>query len=134
MTDQPQEPSVDRRRFDTDLLEAFDRVREELRDEIQRSEGRVKESIGELRGDFEAATVTHAGIHAVEGEARSIAHSRFEEFMLRAELAQARRDGALGLIRFAFDLLGRNWRGIVALGGALAFILGNVQVDVGLGQ
>lgn len=126
--------AADRRRFDGDLLDAFDRVRNELRDEIHRSEGHVRNSIDDLRKDFEATTVTHAGIHAVEGEARSLAHSRFEEFMLRAELAQARRDGALGLIRFAFDLIGRNWRGIVALGGALAFILGNVQVDVGLGQ
>lgn len=134
MIDQPQDPSVDRRRFDSDLLDAFDRVRTELRDEIHRSEGRVQSSIGDLRKDFEATTVTHAGIHAVEGEARSLAHNRFEEFMLRAELAQARRDGALGLIRFAVDLLGRNWRGIVALGGATAVILGNVQVDVGLGQ
>lgn len=134
MTDQPQETSVDRRRFDTDLLEAFDRVRRELRDEIRLSEGRVQGSIGDLRTDFETATKTHAGIHAAEGETRSIVHSRFEAFMSKAELAQARRDGALGVIRFAFDLVGRNWRGILALGGAAAFILGNVQVDVGLGQ
>lgn len=124
----------ERRRFDTDLLEAFDRVRDELRREIRESEKRVHISLTDLRSDVESANVTHAGIHAVEGESRSIAHSRFEAFMQRAELEAARRDGALGIIRFAFDLVGRNWRGIVALGGAAAVILGNVQVEVGLGQ
>lgn len=128
------ETRADRRRFDTELLEAFDRVRSELRDEVRASEGRVQASLLELRSDFDAATVTHAGIHAVEGESRSIAHSRFEAFMQRAELEAARRDGALGIIRFGFDLVGRNWRGIVALGGVVAMILGNIRVDVGVGQ
>lgn len=114
---------TERRRGDTDLLEALDRVRAELRDEIRLSEGRVM-------GAFESATVTHAGIHATEGESRSIAHARFEDFMRKAELAQARRDGAIGIIRFTVDLVGRNWRGIVALGATVAVLLGNIRVEV----
>lgn len=87
-------------------------------------------AIGVVSSELEAATTTHAGIHAVEGEARSIAHARFEDFMRRAELAQARRDGALGIVRFVFDLVGRNWRGIVAVAGAAAILLGNVRVEL----
>src|SRR3954468_23241294 len=101
----------DRRQGDTSLLEAFDRVRDELRDEIRASEGRVMNAVGDVQRRLEQSETTHAGIHAAEGEARSIAHARFEDFMHKSELAQARKDGALGVLRFFFDLVGRNWRG-----------------------
>jgi len=125
-----QESSQQRRHFDTALLEAFDRVRDELRDEIQRSEGRVMTAVEAVQERIERSEVTHAGIHAAEGESRQIAHARFEEFMHKAEIAAAKRDGALGIIRFSVDLLGRNWRGIVAAGGAAWFLLGGVHVQV----
>lgn len=132
MTVDTEASNGERRRYDTDLLEAFDRVRDELRREVRESEGRVQASLADLRDDFEAATKTHAGIHAVEGEARSIAHKRYEDFMLSAELAQARRDGALGVIRFSVDLIGRNWRGIAAVAIGLGVVLGNVHVGIGV--
>jgi hypothetical protein len=119
-----------RRQFDTALLEAFDRVRDELRDEIRLSEGRVMTAVAGVQERLEQGEITHAGIHAAEGESRQIAHARFEDFMHRAELAAARRDGALGIIRFVFDLIGRNWRGIAAAGGAAWVILGGIHVQV----
>jgi hypothetical protein len=121
---------AERRHFDTALLEAFDRVRDELRDEMHKSEGRVMTAILEVRERLEQGEVTHAGIHAAEGESRAIAHARFEDFMHKAELAAARRDGALGILRFSVDLLGRNWRGIAAAGAAAWFVLGGVHVQV----
>jgi hypothetical protein len=120
----------DRRSFDTTLLEAFDRVRDELRDEIRLSEGRVMSAVVGVQERVEQSEVTHAGIHAAEGESRQIAHARFEDFMHKAEIAQARRDGALGIIRFVFDLIGRNWRGIAAAGAAGWVLLGGVHVQV----
>jgi hypothetical protein len=120
----------ERRLHDTALLEAFDRVRDELRDEIRLSEGRVMTAVQTVQTRLEQSEVTHAGIHAVEGETRSIAHARFEEFMHKAELAAARRDGFLGVVRFMFDLIGRNWRGIAAGGAAAWFVLGGVHVQV----
>jgi hypothetical protein len=120
----------ERRSIDTSLLEAFDRVRDELRDEIGRSEGRVMTAIDGVQKRLEQGEITHAGIHAAEGESRQIAHARFEDFMRKAELAAARRDGILGVFRFSLDLLGRNWRGIVAAGGAAWFLLGGVHVQI----
>jgi hypothetical protein len=122
--------TLERRHFDTAFLEALDRVRDELRDEVQRSEGRVMTAVQQVQARLEQSETTHAGIHAAEGESRQIAHARFEDFMHRAELAAARRDGALGIIRFVFDLVGRNWRGIVAAGGATWVLLGGVHVQV----
>lgn len=130
MTDPSFDPGLDRRRFDFELIRVLNDVKDELRREISASEDRVQGSIAELRTDFEQATTTHAGIHAAEGESRSIAHQRFEDFMRKADIAQARRDGALGVVRFGADLVGRNWRGILALGTAAAILLGNIRVEV----
>lgn len=120
----------ERRHIESGLLEAFDRVRDELRDEIRLSEGRVMGAVQSVQARVEQSEVTHAGIHAVEGEARSIAHARFEEFMHKAEIAAARRDGFLGVVRFVFDLIGRNWRGIAAAGATAWFLLGGIHVQV----
>jgi hypothetical protein len=128
------EVADDRRSGDFALVEILNDVRKELRDEIRLSEGRVRDDLLELRGDFELSSATHAGIHAAEGESRQLAHNRYETFIQRAELDAARRDGALGVIRFAADLAGRNWKAIAAAGGIVAFLLGNIHVDVGLGQ
>lgn len=129
MADEPSLPD-DRRRIDVDLLEAFDRVRDELKREIAASEGRVMTAVANVQTRLEQSETTHAGIHAAEGEARHIAHARFEEFMHRAEIAAARRDGILGLVRFGLDLVGRNWRGIAAAGAAIWVVLGGVEVRV----
>jgi hypothetical protein len=120
----------ERRQLDIALLDAFDRVRDELRDEIQRSEGRVMNAVEGVQKRLEQSETTHAGIHAVEGESRAIAHARFEDFMHKAEIAAARRDGILGVVRFTVDLVGRNWRGIAATGGAAWFLLGGVHVQI----
>ena len=51
-----------------------------------------------------------------------------------AELAQARRDGALGVFRFVLELLARHWKPITAIVTSLtvaaAVVSGSIQIEV----
>lgn len=128
------------------LLESLrDDVREDisgLRDELGRAEGRMTARVEavdlaqkETRVLIERFAGDHGREHEAEAEDRREAHSTFYEFIRSAEIDRARRDGALGVMRYTIELTSRHAPKLVAiilaLAGALGVATGNVSVAVG---
>ena len=114
----------------SDLLAAIDMLREDYDGAIQRSETRVVTAITGLRADFTTWTGTHLALHGLLVEQRDKAHQRYDDFIRAAEIDQARKAGALGILRFALDLLGRNWRLVAIVLAALLALFGNIRLDL----
>ena len=95
-------------------------------------EGRVTASIESVRREFNEYGKAHGEEHSTSRAATDAVHARFDTFIRSSEIAQARRDGLLGGIRFVLDVGSRNWKLLVLLFGAIGLALGNVQLSVGL--
>lgn len=115
-----------------DLVEIF---RADLRD----LEGRLRSDIGDvedrLTAKIDTGTFNHAKLHDEERVERREIHGKLAEFIRSRELAEARRDGALGALRFTVELVSRHSGQLGYLAGALAVILGfltgTLRVEVG---
>ena len=112
---------------------------ESLRAEVSGLRDDVREDIEAIRSEVRTAvtdfTIAHGREHQAEREDRTVAHARFDDFIRAVELDKARRDGALGFLRFGFELFGRYGRqvawvllGLASLVGAAS---GAIQVTVG---
>lgn len=110
-----------------DVREDIGHLRDDMREDNAALEGRVMSALT----DFSTA---HGKEHAVEREASTQAHRRFDEFVRAAELAQAKRDGALGVFRFLLEQLSRHSGAIVkvlgAAGAVLAIASGAIRLEV----
>jgi hypothetical protein len=115
------------------LLEALDRIRDDYREDLVGLEGRVMTAIGAIERKLDETSRTHAEVHVAEATLDRNAHEIYDAFIRDSKLAAARRDGALGVVRFVTELLGSNWKGILAAGAALSFLLGQLRVTVGAG-
>lgn len=128
------------------LLESLrDDVREDisgLRTELGHVEQRVSARVEavdaaqkETRGLIERFANGHAKDHEAEAEDRRAAHGTFYEFIRAAELDKARREGALGVMRYTIELLSKHAPKLVALilavAGAVGVATGSVNVSVG---
>lgn len=90
----------------------------------------VLERIHDLREDFVSFRSNHEQRHAINAQEHAESLTEMRKRMDAYDLAKARREGALGLLRWGLDLLGRNWKLIaVALLAALAW-LDRIQLTV----
>lgn len=109
------------------FLAAIDHLRDDMREDNHRLEGRIMAVVT----GFQTA---HARVHDVDQAANEKAHDRFDAFIRSAELAQARREGALGVFRFVLEQLSRHWKPLLAiLSGVAAVVLaagGNIRFEV----
>jgi hypothetical protein len=112
------------------------------REDLAQMEGRVTARVTALEArqseTFELVTEyakNHGEEHEAEAVERREAHGKFYDFIRAAEVAEARRDGALGVLRFTVEQLSRHSARIVQIVLALAALLGiasgAVSVDVG---
>jgi hypothetical protein len=122
------------------LLEALDRIRDDYREDLREHredlvavEGRVMTAIAAIDRKLDDASRTHAEVHIAEATLERNAHEIYDSFIRDSKIAAARRDGALGVVRFVVELVGANWKGILAGGAALSFLLGQLRVTVGAG-
>ena len=120
-------------------------VREDIRDlrtELGKTEERVTARVALIeagqtatRALIEAFAGRHGQEHEEEAEARAKAHGQFWDFMRANELDKARRDGAVGVVRFGVELLSKHAGQIVAILAALGllggFATGNISVGIG---
>lgn len=125
-----------------DFREDNQRLRQDFREDNASLEERMTNAIGvvstrqaetrELIVDFAKG---HAELHEEENVERREAHSAFYKFMRDRELAEARRDGALGVVRFGVELVSKHSTKLVQLLLAVAALLGIVTgaVRVGVG-
>ncbi len=133
MTDDPSAPA---RRDNAVYLEAVESLRDDVREDIGHMRDDWREDIKEVRGLVTGFIVAHGKDHVAQRSESEIAHARFDEFIKTAEIAQARKDGALGVFRFVLEHLSRNLRPIIAIAGAAAVtaaaIAGAIHVEVAI--
>jgi hypothetical protein len=136
-------PQAERRAAAADQLAALEGVRQEvagLRDDVRED---ARELRAELRASLEAFALAHGREHQAESahlsglvDDAARDHARFDAFIRNAELAQARRDGTLGVFRFVVELLGRYYRPIGALimtlGMIVAAATGALTISIGI--
>lgn len=135
MTD---DPSVEDRRDHHVTLDAIDGLRTDMREDI----GQLRDDMREDNERLERRIMTavtgfqsaHLAVHDVDKAANDVAHATFTAFIRNAELAQARRDGALGVFRFGIELISRNWKPLTvvlaAVTAALFAATGDFRVEI----
>lgn len=114
------------------LVAAFDRLRDDFREDLDAMEKRVMTAIDGATRQLGSYQTEHGREHVTMRGESEAAHARFDEFIRSAALSQARKDGALGVVRFMADIAGRNWKALLILAGTLLTIAGNVQIDLGV--
>lgn len=133
----------ERRAVDPAYLAALDGIRDELaglRADVRED---VRDVRTELRASIEGFALMHGREHIAEAAhldelvaERDRVHADFAAFMRAAQLAQARRDGALGALRFVVELAGVHYRELGVLLGialfGLAAIAGAIRIDIGV--
>lgn len=96
-------------------------------------ESRVMAAIGGVDGKLGKYIEVHAGDHLAMKTTQEVANARFDAFIASNQLEQARRDGALGVVRYLVELFGRNWKAMLPLAGAVAALTGAVHISIGVG-
>lgn len=99
-----------------------------LLDDMER---RVMSAIGDARSDLGKYIAAHDGDHLAMRTSSEVAHSRYDTFIAANAIDQARRDGALGIVRYVADLLGRNWKALAAGAVAIAAATGSLRITIG---
>lgn len=88
-----------------------------------------------MTAHVDAALLAHAQLHEAETTERRETHSKFFEFMRKAEIDEARRAGILGIVRFGFELVTRHGGALVKVALAIAalfgVVTGTIRVAVG---
>jgi hypothetical protein len=95
----------------------------------------VREDIRDLREEWRVFAVEHGKAHENEAIERRLSHGEFYEYIRKAEVDNARKDGALGVVRFVIEKLSANATRLVAVILALASVLmaitGQIHFTVG---
>jgi hypothetical protein len=130
-----EELRADARDFRADVREDLGHLRDDVREDNQRLEQRLMAVVADLRAEQRSSIEAHAKLHleaAIETESEL---GRIRAFMNKAELDQARRDGALGIFRFAVEQISRHWGQITVVlatfAAAAAAVAGNIRIEVG---
>jgi len=105
-------------------------LRTDFRDELGAHNTAMIDRMDRIERDFRNAGIEHAQDHIDQDRERTEYRTKLENLLRDTELAKARRDGMLGIVRFGFDLIGRNWRVIAIAIAAALTIIGNVRVSV----
>lgn len=95
-------------------------------------EHRVMAAISDIRDDLIDYRQAHGSEHVAQRTSSEVAHQRFDAYMNAAQIDAARKDGALGVMRLIIDTVGRNWKAIVAIAGAILAASGNVRISIGV--
>lgn len=122
------------------FLRAIDGMRDDVREDLAGLRRDVREDQRVTEERLMGTMAQFARAHSAEHDERDLAIdtdlSKFRAFMRTAEIAQAKRDGALGVLRFVLELVSKHAKSIVAIactGGALVGLLsGVVHVSVGI--
>lgn len=125
----------------SDVREDIRDLRTDLRTELGAVEGRMTARVvaieakqAESRKLIEEFAGSHGEMHEAEAADRRAAHGEFYAYIRSAELDRARRDGALGIIRYGVELVSRHAGRLVQVILATAALIGIAtgSIEVGL--
>jgi hypothetical protein len=118
----------------SDVRSDIGHLRDDVREDNDRLERRLMTLLELARGDLRDFTEAHAKEHLAGDIAIESELGKIRDFIRKSELNQARKDGALGVVRFAVELIGRHAKqiGIVLLSAAtfIGVVGGNIRVEV----
>lgn len=120
------------------FLRAIDGMRDDFREDMAGLRRDVREDMAKSEERVMGTMAQFARVHGVEHDEDRLALDRdlttFRAFMHAAEIAQAKRDGALGVLRFVLELVSKHAKPIVAVIGAatvgIAVLLGQIHIEV----
>lgn len=123
----------------TDVREDVNALRTDVREDIREVKvelGKVDVRVSETRTYLESFAKGHGAEHEQEAEERRRDHGLFYDFIRKAELDAARRDGALGVVRYSIELLSKHAGRIIAILTTLGILggLASGNIAIGLGQ
>lgn len=124
------------------LLNALDRFRDDVREDLGSLETRLTALIMENRAALTSYSTTHNGVHGTERHETELAftdsraaHVRFDDFIASSRVAQAHRDGALGVTRYIVELVASNAGALIKIALSVAagalIAAGGVHVSIG---
>jgi predicted phage gp36 major capsid-like protein len=101
----------------SDVREDVGHLRDDMREDLERLESRLMTTLTDY-------IRVHSDDHtAMRRESESV-HARLLDFVRSQELAQARRDGAIGVARYAIELFARHARPLALVMSSAAALLG----------
>lgn len=106
----------------------------ELRADMTTRVGRIEVQQADTRELILDFAKGHGQVHEDEALERRREHGIFHDFIRKAELDQARRDGALGILRFGVELFSKHSGSFarVILAGAALWGIASGAISVGL--
>lgn len=120
----------------SDVREDIGHLRDDVREDNRRLEERVMAAIAGARAEQRESVEAHAKDHLAAAIDNEAAHGRYEAFIRNAEIAAARRDGALGVFRFVIEQVSRHWQPLVAVlgtvAGIAAVLTGSIHIVIGV--
>lgn len=105
-------------------------VAEGIRDDVRAMETRLAADIRDVRDDFEGFVSEHVKTHGSDSQATRSGFDKLTDRLNAYDLEQARKQGTWGMVRWTFDLLGRNWKLIATAALALLTFFGNIRISV----
>lgn len=119
------------------LLRAVEELRADAREDIGQLRDDMREDLAAMErrvmGALTDFTVAHGAEHAAGRAEAAAAHDHFDAFIKANELEQARKDGALGLVRFVVELTSRHARPLVSILFAAAAAAGIATGSIHIG-
>lgn len=115
-----------------DYGESEQTARDAMEARLMAAIARVESTVAGTRTDLNNYERAHGDEHAAIRKTSDEAHARFDTFIRGTEIAAARQDGALGVLRFVADLAGRNWKAIAAVATGVAALTGAVHISLGV--
>jgi hypothetical protein len=121
-----------------DVREDVGHLRDDMREDLKTARDEVRHDLAAIESRM-MTTLTdyirvHSDDHTAQRRESQAAHERFTEFVRGQEIAQARKDGAIGVARYAIELLSRHAKPLgMLLVSAAAFLgvaSGAIQIEI----
>jgi hypothetical protein len=116
------------------LLAAIEGLRSDMREDIGGLRDDLRDVETRMVRQVSEYTMAHGAEHRENYRIRDEAHAKFNDFIANAELGAARRDGALGVVRFMFELVSRHSgalvKVVVSIAAAALVVGGNVHISI----
>lgn len=112
------------------LREDIAESRRELRIDIEKSEERVTQKIGDAQVAFLAYQADHVDVHNRRAEDTNRQMAEMSKKIDAMTIVEAKRAGALAVTLLIIRTVGNHWQALAVLTALLGVLLGKVDIDI----